>query len=136
MARLVVPPAKTRDEAIAAGIASAQVIGSPEHFDEDRVRARSAASFDRAFNPAGTARQLFAIASSGSRAEGLQALRVPTLVIHGDIDPLVTVSGGRRTAELVPDAELLVLEGMGHDLPRALWPQIFEAITANTRRAT
>ena len=135
MARLMVAPPRTREEALDSAVAGAKVIGSPAHVDEARSRAMAAAAYDRAFTPAGTARQLVAIAASGSRAEGLRNLDVPTLVIHGDVDPLVTPTGGHRTAELVPDAELLVIEGMGHDLPPALWPQVVEAITANTRRA-
>jgi len=135
MERLIVAPPTDRNSAIEASVASTKVIGSPDHFDEDRVRVRAAAAYDRAFSPAGTARQLIAILASGSRAEALRALKVPTLVIHGDVDALVTTSGGRRTADLVPGAELLIVEGMGHDLPLAMWPQIVEAITNNTRRA-
>ncbi len=116
-------------------MAGSRVIGSPDHFDEERTRAKAAEAYDRSFTPAGTARQLLAIMASGSRAEGLRGLAVPTLVIHGDADQLVTPTGGRRTADLVPDVELLIVEGMGHDLPHALWPQIVEAITAHTRRA-
>jgi pimeloyl-ACP methyl ester carboxylesterase len=135
MARLVQPPTTDRAVVIDRAVESARIIGGPDHFDEDRIRARSAAAFDRAFDPAGTARQLLAIVSSGSRAEGLAALAVPTLVIHGDVDTLVTPSGGHRTAELVPGAELLVIEGMGHDLPPVVWPQVVEAVTTHTRRA-
>jgi pimeloyl-ACP methyl ester carboxylesterase len=135
MERLLQPPPVDRAGVIEASVESAKVIGSPEHFDEDRTRARAAEFYDRAYSPDGTARQLIAIMASGSRAEGLAALDIPTLVIHGDADQLVTPTGGRRTAELIPGAELLLIEGMGHDLPHALWPQIVEAITANTRRA-
>ena len=84
--------------------------------------------------PSGVARQLLSILASGSRAEGLAALDVPTVVIHGDVDPLVTPSGGQRTAELVPGAELLMLEGMGHDLPLQLLPVVVDAITALAAR--
>ncbi len=136
MGRLLVSPPSTRAEAIESSVAGSRVIGSPDHFDEDRARLKAAQSYDRAFTPAGTARQLLAVLASGSRADRLRTLDVPTLVIHGDVDPLVTPSGGHRTAELVPGAELLIVEGMGHDLPPALWPQVVEAITANTRRST
>ena len=84
------------------------------------ARKRAEEAYDRCFNPAGIARQLLGIVASGSRAEGLAQLDVPTLVIHGAVDPLVTLSGGERTAELIPGAELLVLEEMGHDLPLPL----------------
>ena len=128
------PPARDREGVIEEAVAGAKLFGGPEHFDEDRVRARTAAFFDRDHDPAGTLRQLLAIMASGSRAEALADLEVPTLVIHGDADTLVTPSGGRRTAELVPDAELLVIEGMGHDLPPALWSQVVEAVTRNAAR--
>ena len=136
MQLLVRPPATDRDSAVEAAVAANKVIGGPDHFDEDRVRARAAAFYDRAFDPAGTARQLIGILASGSRAEQLAALDVPTLVIHGDADTLVTPTGGHRTAELVPGAELLVIEGMGHDLPPVVWPQVVEAITQHAQRAS
>ena len=135
MQMLLRPAPTTREEAIEASLASWKVIGGPEHFDEERVRAQAAAAYDRCFNPAGTARQLLAIVASGSRADGLRGLDVPTLVIHGAIDPLVTPSGGRRTAELVPGAELLMLPTMGHDLPLAVLPQVVDAITALAARS-
>lgn len=135
MGQLLTPPATTREEAIEQAVAARRVIGSPAHFDEDWVRRMAAESYDRCYDPAGTARQLLAIVASGDRAEGLRSLSVPTLVVHGDVDPLVTPSGGIRTAELVPGASLLMLEGMGHDLPLAHLPAIVEAITALAGRA-
>jgi pimeloyl-ACP methyl ester carboxylesterase len=130
MERLLKPPPATRDEAIASGLEARRVMGSPEAFDEVGMAALIADSYDRSWNPAGTARQLLAIVASGSRADALAQLEVPTLVIHGDADPLVTPTGGARTAELVPGAELLVLAGMGHDLPPAYLGPIVEAITS------
>ncbi|MFZ6004865.1 MAG: alpha/beta fold hydrolase [Actinomycetota bacterium] len=135
MAALMAPVPTSREEAIEAGVASRRVIGSPDHFDEPYVRDVAARAYDRCWNPAGTARHLLAIAASGSRAEGLGALDVPALVIHGDRDPLVTPSGGQRTAELIPGAELLTLEGMGHDLPPAYIGPIVEAVTALATRS-
>lgn len=135
MAILVRPTPTTRDEAIEASVVASRTIGSPDHFVEADARQRAAEAYDRCFNPAGVARHLLAIVASGSRAEGLAQLDVPTMVIHGDVDPLVTPSGGHRTAELVPGAELLVLEGMGHDLPPAYLGPIVEAITRLAARA-
>lgn len=128
-------PASERDAAIEQGIATYLTIGSPDHTDPEWVRHRVTASYDRAFHPEGTGRQLVAVAASGSRADGLRGVRAPTLVVHGELDPLVAVSGGRRTAELVPDAELLVIDEMGHDLPAPFWPQIIEGITRTAVRA-
>jgi pimeloyl-ACP methyl ester carboxylesterase len=127
--RLMAPRPSDRESAIDFSVETSRVIGSPDHFDETRTRAKAAEFYDRAFYPSGIARQMLAILASGSRADALGALDLPTLVIHGDVDPLVTPSGGARTAELVPGAELLVIEGMGHDLPPAIWPQIIDAIT-------
>jgi pimeloyl-ACP methyl ester carboxylesterase len=135
IAVLLQPAAQDRDAAIEQGIATFQAIGSPEHLDLDWLRRRVADSYDRAFHPAGTGRQLVAIGASGSRAEGLKAITVPTLVVHGELDPLVDVSGGKRTAELVPGAELLLIEEMGHDLPAPFWPQIIEGITRTAAAA-
>jgi pimeloyl-ACP methyl ester carboxylesterase len=114
----------------------ARVFGSPGFpFDEAARRELAARAFDRAFDPRGVARQMAAIQGSGDRRAALAALRVPTLVIHGADDPLVRVEGGRDTAATVPGAELLVLKGMGHDLPRDAWPEIVSALAAHTARA-
>jgi pimeloyl-ACP methyl ester carboxylesterase len=96
------------------------------------VRAIAALSYDRCYYPEGSSRQFAAIVASGPRADGLRALRVPTLVIHGLDDTLIAPSGGERTAELIPDAALLQLPDMGHDRPVPLWPQLCEAILAHT----
>jgi pimeloyl-ACP methyl ester carboxylesterase len=76
-----------------------------------------------------------AIRSSGQRAGALRALNVPTLVIHGMEDKLITPKGGIRTAEIIPGANLLLLHDMGHDLPRALWPIVIDAIISHTSHA-
>jgi pimeloyl-ACP methyl ester carboxylesterase len=99
--------------------------------DEARDLTRAAKAFDRGLNPAGVARQLTAILASGSRKAALGAVRVPTLVIHGDADPLVPLACGVDTAESVPGARLQVIEGMGHALPVSMWPQIIDAIAAH-----
>jgi pimeloyl-ACP methyl ester carboxylesterase len=100
-------------------------------FEEDHKRERAARCFDRGIHPAGGARQLAAVLTAPDRTARLRHVRVPTTVIHGDADPLVHVSGGRATAAAIPDARLLVIPQMGHDLPRRLWPQIIDAIAAN-----
>ncbi|MFF5081519.1 alpha/beta fold hydrolase [Actinoplanes sp. NPDC000266] len=134
-AALARPPATTRDEIIAGAAATSRVIGSPAYpATEEWLQKRAAAKFDRAFNPAGTQRQYAAIIASPDRTPGLRQVTAPTLVIHGAADPLIDVSGGRATAAAIPGAELLVIEGMGHDLPQELWPTIIDAITTNTER--
>ena len=99
--------------------------------DEARDLARAGQNHARGLNPAGVARQMVAILASGSRKQALGAVRVPTLVIHGDIDPLVPLACGLDTAESVPGAKLLVVPGMGHALPISKWPQIVDAIAAH-----
>ena len=126
---LIRPPAADRAGYIEGYVETWRTIGSPTYFDEDQIRARAGAMYDRCYNPIGTGRQLLAIMASGSRSEQLRRLSAPTLVIHGNIDPLVDVSGGRRTAEVIPGAEYIEVEDMGHDLPRQLWPVFVEAIT-------
>lgn len=103
-------------------------------FDEEEVRKLAADCYDRCFCPEGTARQILAIIASGNRKPALTKLTVPTLVIHGDSDPLVPVEAGRDTADAVPGAKLLIIEGMGHDLPRGAWPRIIDAIEKVTGR--
>lgn len=112
-------------------------IGSPGYpSDEDRIRSLCEQSFDRCYSPIGFARQLLAIFASGDRTSDLASVRVPALVIHGEDDPLIDVSGGRATAKAIPGAELMVIPGMGHDLPPALWPKIVDAVVANAERAS
>ena len=133
---LLTPPAGSREEAIERTLETYRVIGSPGfELDEAGLRERAALSYERAYDPAGVSRQLVAIAASGDRSEGLRRLDVPTLVIHGAEDPLIQVSGGRATAEAIPGAELVVFEGMGHDLPRALWPEVTGRIAALVERS-
>jgi pimeloyl-ACP methyl ester carboxylesterase len=137
MSALLRPPATSRDEAIASSLAASKIIGSPAHpTSEDALAERAGAAYDRAFNPEGTARQLAAILASPDRTEGLHGVQMPFLVIHGDADPLVQPSGGEATAAAVPDAKLLVLPGMGHDLPEALYGAVVGAIVANTELAS
>jgi pimeloyl-ACP methyl ester carboxylesterase len=100
--------------------------------EAEATRAAAAEAFDRGLNPAGTTRQLAAMLASGPRDEGLRALRVPTLVIHGLDDTLIAPSGGERTAELVPGATLVLIPDMGHDRPELLWDQICQPIWAHT----
>lgn len=132
---LLGPAPTTEAEAIAAAFAAASVIGSPEYHDEAAIEARAAREWNRARNPAGFVRQIAAIAASASRTEALGSVDVPFTVVHGLADTLVTPSGGRRTAEAVPGATLVEIEGMGHDLPRMLWPQVIEAILATVHEA-
>ena len=99
--------------------------------DEARDLARAGQNFARGLNPAGVARQLAAILASGSRKQALAGVTVPTLVIHGDADPLVPLACGIDTAESVPGAKLKVIKGMGHALPISMWPQIIDAIAAH-----
>jgi pimeloyl-ACP methyl ester carboxylesterase len=128
---LLAPPATDRESAVQRAVDTYRVIGSPGfEFDEAGLRERAGLSFDRAYNPAGVARQLAAILASPDRTADLARVAVPTLVVHGEQDALVNVSGGRATAAAIPGAELLVVDGMGHDLPRAVWPQLVDRITA------
>jgi pimeloyl-ACP methyl ester carboxylesterase len=96
--------------------------------EEARDRARAARNYARGLNPAGAARQLTAILASGSRRRALRQVTAPTLVIHGDADPLVPLAAGTDTAASIPGAELMVLEGMGHALPMPMWPRIIDGI--------
>jgi pimeloyl-ACP methyl ester carboxylesterase len=112
------------------------VWASRRYGDPAALRALAAASYDRSYYPAGVPRQLAAMILDGSRADALRTLDVPTLVIHGQDDTLIDPSGGRRTAELVPDARLLLVEDMGHDRPRALWSRLVDAIHEHTEGGT
>jgi pimeloyl-ACP methyl ester carboxylesterase len=126
-------PATDRADAIARGIALARLIGSPD-FDEDYHRRRQESFHDRAYDPPGVGRQMMAVVSSPDRAAGLALLDVPTVVIHGSVDPLIDPSGGRRTAELIPNATFVEIEAMGHDLPSRVWPELVRLVAAVTSR--
>jgi len=103
--------------------------GLPRALDD--LRALAARSYDRDHDPQGPGRQLAAILAAGNRTPELRRIVAPTLVIHGSADPLIAPSGGRATARAIPGARLLTIEGMGHDLPRAAWPQLIDAIAAH-----
>lgn len=136
VAVLMAPAPTDRDGNVDRAVAGDRVIGSPGFpFDEGRHRAKAAAKFDRAFRPRGVARQMMAVLMADDRTAALGGVRVPTLVIHGEDDPLVTVSGGRATAGAVPGATLLTVPGMGHDIPPEVAPQLVSAVAANAARA-
>jgi len=125
LSALLVAPVTERDAAIEQSLAGSRVIASPGFpFDEVGMRARAEVHFDRGHHPAGTARQLAAVLASPDRTDALAGVTVPTLVVHGAADPLVTLPGGEATAAAVPGAELWVVEGMGHDLPQAVLPEL------------
>jgi pimeloyl-ACP methyl ester carboxylesterase len=128
---LLSPPARTREEAMERAVAARRVIGSPGFpRDEQEIRDRAGRAYDRGVNPAGFARQLAAIYRSGDRTSALRSLDVPALVVHGEDDQLVPVGGGRATAAAIPGAELWTVPGLGHDLPRSLWPDMIARIGA------
>lgn len=119
---LTAPPATDRESYVQSWIEGLREWGSPEFFDVDRLRADAERAFDRSFRPDGSGRQFLAIrASAEGRAAKLRDVRVPTLVMHGSADTLITPSGGERTAELIPGARFVLIEGMGHDYPPQLW---------------
>ena len=124
LAFLMSPPAESRDEYIENHVKALRVYGSKaEWLDDDVSRARAAAAYDRCFCPQGIGRQMMAVMRDGSRADDLRKVSVPTLVLHGSRDTLIDPSGGRRTAELIPGARYVEIEGMGHDYPPAVWDQ-------------
>jgi pimeloyl-ACP methyl ester carboxylesterase len=130
-------PPRNRDAIVERGVKTFRVIGSPGYpFDEQRVRDVAGRSYDRGHSAAGVARQLHAITASGDRTRALHGVEVPTTVIHGSRDPLVRPAAGRATARAIPGARLRMIDGMGHDLPRAVWPEVVEAIAANAGRAS
>lgn len=124
LAVLMAPPAESREEYIENHVKALRVYGSkPEWLDDDISRDRAAAAYDRCFCPPGVGRQMMAVMRDGSRADDLRKVTVPTLVLHGSRDTLIDPSGGRRTAELIPGARYVEIEGMGHDYPPAVWDQ-------------
>jgi pimeloyl-ACP methyl ester carboxylesterase len=133
---LLRPPPRDRDGYIERSAAVFGLVGSTG-FDRDEhyVRERAARSFDRGYDRRAGGRQLGAILASGDRTKALKRIEAPTLVIHGTVDKMVRPSGGRATARAIPDARLMMIEGMGHDLPRGAWPQIIDAIAEHAHAA-
>ncbi|MFJ4847161.1 MULTISPECIES: alpha/beta fold hydrolase [unclassified Streptomyces] len=125
-----------REGVIAAGVRRYEVIGSPGFpVARDVLRERVTAAHDRAHRPEGYTRQYAAILASPDRTAALRSVAVPTLVVHGEDDCLVDRSGGEATAAAIPGSELLLVPGMGHDLPEAVWPSVVAAIARNASRA-
>ena len=129
------PPGTDRASVIARRQALDLLCTSPDHYDADRIAQRVGDAYDRCFCPRGVARQLVAVSASGSRTNALRSVRVPTLVIHGEADTLIDISGGIRTAESIRSARFLAIAGMGHDLAPFFWDTIVEAITEHARVA-
>jgi pimeloyl-ACP methyl ester carboxylesterase len=133
---LVKPPPRGREQYVEHAVRVFSKIGSPDFArDNDDLRRIAGMSYDRGLNPAAGARQLAAIIHSGDRTPLLRTITAPTLVVHGSKDRMVPASGGRATARAIPGARLLIVKGMGHDMPRAAWPQILDAIERNAARA-
>lgn len=129
-------PTKDFEAFVAHGMRNARTIGSPGYpWTDEQIRQRITSEYRRAYNPAGVARQLAAIRATGDRTEWCRAITCPTVVLHGEADPLVPLAGGQRTAAAIPDAELRVIPGMGHDLPPALYDTVADAIFAAAARA-
>ncbi len=123
------PPPTNRDEVIDQRLRVSRAVSSPEYpSDEKEVAEVAGRAYDRSHDPTGIARQAVASVASGDRTERLRHLEVPTLVIHGLADRICSVSGGRATAEAIPGAELVLIEGMGHNLPPGLRSQLAERI--------
>ena len=130
-AMLIAPPGRTRDERVGQSLANRRLIfGTGIPFDEQRARHKAERAVDRCFYPDGGMRQLAAIAAAPDRTTALGKLTMPTLVIHGENDPLVPPANGRQTAAAVPGSRLVMIPGMGHALPQQVWPQVVDAITA------
>ena len=128
-------PASSKEAYVDRIVTLFALIGSPGfERDEDDLRELAATSWDRGVDPLGFARQLGAIIASGHRAADLKRIRVPTLVIHGKVDRLIRPSGGRATARAIPDARLELIDGMGHDLPRGVWPRVLDGIEQTAAR--
>ncbi|MCA1696051.1 MAG: alpha/beta hydrolase, partial [Actinobacteria bacterium] len=130
------PPPTTRAEMVEQAVAIHKIIGSPGYpLDEARIREVAGQSYDRGFDPIGVVRQRLAIYASGDRTTALAHVTAPALVVHGDADPLIQLPAGRATAAALPNAELLVVPGMGHNLPREIWPRLIAAISRLADRA-
>jgi pimeloyl-ACP methyl ester carboxylesterase len=130
------PRARTPDEAIEGAVKLFEVIGSPGvPRDVERVRLLARRMIERGPSPRGYLRHFGAVLASGDRSRALRRVTTPTLVIHGEQDPLIPVGAGRATARAIPGAWWLPIAGMGHDIPRAIWPRLVEAVALRARSA-
>ena len=128
------PATQDRDESFERDVANRHMWSSPSWFDEELTREQFRIAYDRAFTPGASTRQFRAILQSPDREEALRVLTVPTLVMHGTLDPLIAMDGGQRLASLVPGAEFIEIEGLAHDLPIQVWQQVISAITSHVAR--
>jgi len=126
----VTPPPETREEYIAHFVKGSRILAGPGYdFNESWHRNMAARSYDRCFSPQGAARQILAVLAHGSRKQALSSVTVPTLVIHGTDDPISPVEGGKALAAAIQGSELMIIPGMGHDLPAGgAWNQILEKL--------
>jgi pimeloyl-ACP methyl ester carboxylesterase len=133
---LLTPPPRDRDGYIERAAAVFGLVGSTG-FDRDEqyIRERAGRAYDRGYDVRAGGRQLGAIVASGDRTRMLRRIKAPTLVIHGTVDKMIRPSGGRATAKTIPGARLIMIEGMGHDLPRGAWPRLLDAISEHARAA-
>jgi pimeloyl-ACP methyl ester carboxylesterase len=133
---LMAPPPATKEEFFVRFAQTWKILrGGSFPEDEALDRSRAERTYERGLNPAGVGRQLRAILASGSRKERLRAVKAPTLVIHGSVDPLVRPEGGKDTAASIPGAKFLLVEGMGHALPIPMWPPVIDAIDKHAHGA-
>ncbi|MCF8043670.1 MAG: alpha/beta fold hydrolase [Desulfarculaceae bacterium] len=136
LAAVVAPPPEEREAYIAHNLKVWRQIWSPGFpFEDERARTFLENSYDRCHYPQGMARQNMAILANGDRRPLLSSIKAPTLVIHGADDPLIPVEAGKEAARVIPGAGLLIIDGMGHDLPQGAWAQIAAAISRHTKRA-
>ena len=134
---LVAPMPADREAFIEQTVVNAKAIGSGTAFpfDAEAVRRGAARGYDRAYHPKGTGRQFAAILAAGDRTPDLARIRVPTLVVHGEEDQIIGVSGGEATAAAIPGARLLRVPGLGHELPPGFWPTLVDALVEHADRA-
>jgi len=136
LASLGSPSYNDRQAYIDWQIKSRKAIGSPKYPLDEKAAAQIAGLvWDRDHDPLGMLRQAVAVIKSGDRTEKLRSIAIPTLVIHGENDKMIDISGGRATAAAIPNAELVSFEGMGHDLPKQLWPEFAKRIANLVHRA-
>ena len=129
------PPPETREEAVAQTLRRAPIVRSPAYpAKPEEIAEIAGLAWDRGHDQVAIARQAIAVVASGDRTEKLRDLSIPTLVVHGTHDMICDASGGKATAAAIPGAELVLIDGMGHDIPSALWERIATHIVATVRR--